>query len=116
MSKRNISILVMLLMTIVEGTFLVIAWEHFKGINYIKAGVTFRDILPYELAVFAFLMCAAHLIALTPNKKHFNFVNRYFVIHTIVMFYLISFRFVTFGNLINGIIVLVFNNYLKFKK
>ena len=102
-------------MTLVEGTFLVLAYKHLNGINYIKAGVTFRDILPYELAVYAFLMIGAHLIALTPEKKHYNFVNRFFIIHTIVMFYLISYRFCTFGNFINGIIVVIYNNYLKFK-
>lgn len=115
MKKRTIAIIVMLLMTIIEGVFIFNLYNSLKGIEYIKAGVTFTNVLPYEIAVYIFLMIGAHLIALTPEKKHYNFVNRFFIIHLIVMFYLISFRFVTFGNFINGIIVVLYNNYLKFK-
>lgn len=115
MKKRTVSIITMVLMTIIEGVFIYILINKLKGEEYVKAGITLKNVLPYEIALYVFLIIAAHLIALTPEKKHFNFVNRYFIVHVIVMFYLISFRFVTYANFINGIIVVLFNNYLKFK-
>ena len=116
MSKKILSIIVMVLMTIIEGIFIYLLFNTLRGEEYVKAGVTFGHVLPYEIAVYVFLIIAVHLIALTPEKKHFNFVNRYFIIHLFVMFYLISFRFVTYANFINGILVVLFNNYLKIKK
>ena len=112
--KRNVlTILVMLLMTIIEGLFLYFAYKDLSSRYYIDAGLTFRDILPYEIVVYVFSMVATLLVSRTTNKKHYVLANKHYIVYLLVMFYLISFRFVTLGNFINGIVFMIYNNYLR---
>jgi len=112
---RKLLLITLILMTIVEAVSIIIFKKISTGEKYINANLNYSLIYTLEVIVYLVVCITTILTGITTNKKVYSLNNKIYLIFVLVMFYLISFFYLTYGNFINSIIFLIFNNILRVK-
>ena len=112
---RKLLLITIILMTIVE----VISILYLKKVSlrqtFIDAKINFTLVYILEVITYLVICISTILTGITTNKKMYSLNNKLYIIFILVMFFLIAFFYLTYGNFINSIIFLVFNNILRTK-
>ena len=112
---RKLLLITLILMAIVEVISIIVFKKISTGEKYVEAELNYSLIYTLEVIVFLVISIATILTGITTNKKIYALNNKIYLIFVLVMFYLIAFFYLTYGNFINSIIFLIFNNILRVK-
>lgn len=113
--KKKLTIITLSLMTIIEIISLYFLYHQTKTEEFLNARISFRAIFYLEIIVFSCLAIITYFTYITKNKNVYSLNNKLYLVFIIIMFFLISFCYLGYGNFINSIIFLIFNNILKSK-
>jgi hypothetical protein len=102
-------------MTIVEVLSLMYLHKISLRETFVNAKINFTLVYIIEVIVYLIICILTIFTAITNNKKAYDLNNKVYIIFILIMFFLISFVYLTYGNFINSIIFLIYNNILKAK-
>ena len=115
MKKKILMCIALILMTIVEIFALIHVHEMSTRETLIAVNINFTLVRILEIIIFLLLCLLTVLTTFTTNKKVYSLNNKLYIIFILVMFFLVSFLYLTPGNFINSVIFLIFNNIIRIK-
>ena len=105
---RKQLLLTLILMTIIEVISIIVFKNLSSSEKYINATINSSLVYTLEVIVYLVICIITILTGITTNKKMYLLNNKLYLIFILVMFFLISFCYLTYGNFINSIIFQLF--------
>lgn len=111
LNKKNIvTIITLILMIAIEACFLVLLNKQLQGEHYLYAGIEFKKILTTEIIITEMLII---ILMSTFKFKHYKLNNYLCGIFLLLNFFLIAYKFHSYGNFINTCLLFVYTLYVK---